>query len=151
MISIAVAQYPVTGDVSRNRAVIQETMHLAKQAGVRLLHLTEGALSGYTKHHTQGWSTVDWSLLDEELALICELAKDLKLWVVLGSISAPVEGEFPRNSLFVISDSGLVQGRYDKRYCSHTETGNWFTAGEVPYFFEAVSYTHLTLPTIYSV
>jgi len=35
----------------------------------------------------------------------------------------------PRNSLFVISDKGTLITRYDKRYCSHSEITDWYSAG----------------------
>ena len=34
----------------------------------------------------------------------------------------------PRNSLFVISDKGTLITRYDKRYCSHSEITDWYSA-----------------------
>jgi predicted amidohydrolase len=35
----------------------------------------------------------------------------------------------PRNSLFVIADKGKLITSYDKRYCSHSDITDWYSAG----------------------
>jgi predicted amidohydrolase len=42
----------------------------------------------------------------------------------------------PHNSLYVISADGLIHGRYDKRWCSHTEINDWYTPGTEALVFE---------------
>ncbi|MDQ0910064.1 putative amidohydrolase [Streptomyces canus] len=42
----------------------------------------------------------------------------------------------PHNSLYVVSDTGKLVGRYDKRYLSHTEVSYLYTPGTAPLVFE---------------
>jgi len=35
----------------------------------------------------------------------------------------------PHNSLYIISDRGKIQARYDKRRCSNNEINNWYSPG----------------------
>jgi predicted amidohydrolase len=42
----------------------------------------------------------------------------------------------PHNSIYVISDEGRLVGRYDKRFCSHSEVTDWYTPGLSPFVFD---------------
>ncbi len=104
----------------------------ARAEGARIVHFPAGALSGYAKSEVLAWQGVDWELVRSEIGLIVETAKTLGLWVVLGCnhpLNAP---SLPHNSLYVISDTGELIDRYDKRLCSHTEINAWFSPGTSP-------------------
>jgi predicted amidohydrolase len=111
-------------------------MALAEQAGARLIHFPEGALSGYVKAQIRDWKEVDWQLLHEELEMTAQLAGELGLWVVLGCNHRLSEPHRPHNSLYIISDQGKLHTRYDKRWCSHNELASWYTPGTSPCVFE---------------
>jgi predicted amidohydrolase len=64
------------------------------------------------------------------------LARELGLWVVVGSCHRLTSPHRPHNSLYVISDRGEVATRYDKRFLSHTEVSGWHTPGREPCVFE---------------
>ena len=123
-------------DVSRNRVHIQQALQLAKRSGARLVHFTESALAGCIKKDIKCWSLFDWQNLECELSKICETAKELELWVVLGSYYFPTGKERPLNSLWVISDKGRLSTRYDKRFCSFTESSGWLANGKSPCVFD---------------
>lgn len=111
-------------------------MRAARKVGADLIHFSEGALSGYVKRQIQSWEQVDWAVLDDELKRTAALAGELGLWTVVGAnhrLAAPYR---PHNSLYVISNEGRIQGRYDKRFCSNTEINSWYTPGTQPYIFE---------------
>lgn len=151
-LTIATAQSHISRDARQNGAHLRTLMHDAARAGARLVHMPEAALSGYVVEQIGSWADVDWAVLHEELAATADLARRLGLWVVLGCnhrLAAPAlpaghgagsqpDGEvpWPQNSLYVISDQGVVAGRYSKRKLSNTELTWWYTPGSDPLVFE---------------
>lgn len=111
-------------------------MRQAREEGAELVHFPEGAMSGYTKSQIKDWEHVDWDALVDELKEVARLAKELGLWVVVGSNHRLTPPNRPHNSLYVISAGGAVVARYDKQYCSHTEIMNWYTPGRDSCVFE---------------
>ena len=140
---IAVAQTNVTFDARVNGASIRAQMRQAAQAGARLIHFTEGAMSGYPsgegKQALAGWA-VDWSALREELEATASLAAELRLWTVVGANHPLTPPHRPHNSMYVISDAGKVHGRYDKRLLSFAEVTDWYSPGGQPLVFEIDSF-----------
>lgn len=136
---IAIAQTEVTFDPRENGTLIRAQMRQAAEAGARLIHFTEGAISGYPsgpgKQALAGWK-VDWSALRHELETTAALAGELRLWTVLGSNHPLTPPNRPHNSLYVISDAGELMGRYDKRLLSFTEVTDWYAPGSDPLIFE---------------
>jgi predicted amidohydrolase len=126
---IATVQSIVTSDVRKNGRHIRDLMSSASEAGCRLAHFPEGALSGYVKSQIENWAVVDWKLLREELAAIAAHAAHLGLWTVIGCNHRLTPPHRPHNSLYVISHEGRLVGRYDKRLCSNTELADWYTPG----------------------
>ena len=136
---IAVGQTRVTSDARANGRAIRDQMRQAAQAGARLIHFTEGAISGYPsgegKKALAGWD-VDWRSLREELEATVRLAGELRIWVVVGANHPLTPPHRPHNSLYVISDTGELHGRYDKRPLSFTEVTDWYSPGSEPFVFE---------------
>ncbi|MFN3514034.1 MAG: carbon-nitrogen hydrolase family protein [Phenylobacterium sp.] len=136
---IAVAQIPVTTDARANGREIRAAMRAAAGAGARLIQFPEGAASGYpsgaAKAMLAGWA-VDWAALREELEEIAALAAELSLWTVVGSSHALTAPNRPHNSLYVISDTGRLVARYDKRLLSFSELADWYAPGAEPLVFE---------------
>ena len=108
-------------------------MHTAAAAGARLIHFTEGAISGYREALT---AETDWQGLREELDKTAELAGELGLWVVAGANHPLTPPHRPHNSLYVISATGHLHGRYDKRLLSFNEVSNWYTPGVDAFVFD---------------
>lgn len=140
MIRIGAAQSPVSPDPRANGAAIRELVRAAQARGARLVHFPEGALGGYPfgaaeKRRLAGWN-IDWTVVDEELERIAELAAALRIWVVLGCNHRNPHPLLPHNSLYVISDEGALVGRYDKRIVSHTEYTSFYTPGAAPLVVE---------------
>ena len=46
------------------------------------------------------------------------LARELRLWVILGSSHRLSAGHKPHNSLYLIDDRGSLRDRYDKMFCT---------------------------------
>lgn len=135
MLLIATAQSKVSVDVRENGKEIRSLMCEANNASAQIIHFAEGALSGYVKSQIKSWSFVDWNILEEELQLIKALAKKLKLWAVFGCNRQSKDPKRPYNSMCIISDEGEYFGQYNKRLCSNTEIGDWYTPGDSPCVF----------------
>ena len=136
---MAIAQTKADFDPRVNGAEIRMQMRQAAEAGARLIQFTEGAISGYTsaesKYSPTRWD-VDWPALRSELETTAALAAELRLWTVVGSNHPLTPPSRPHNSLYVISDTGEIAGRYDKRLLSFNEVTNWYTPGSERLIFE---------------
>lgn len=133
---IAIAQLPISGDSRKNGSKVRILTQEAAAAGARLIQFPEGALSGYAKHPILDWAEVNWQSVREELESIANLARELKIWVVLGSAHPLTPPHRPHNSLYIISDDGEIVHRYDKRFCSFTETTKFYSPGREPVVFD---------------
>lgn len=148
---LAVAQIiacddPRNGDELRRCGF--EARHLmrgAQEAGARLVHFPEGAIcspdkrimsqSGPGEIGASDWSSVDWTVLHEELDATRQLARELGLWTVFGSVHQLSKPHRPHNSLYVISDRGELVTRYDEHMLSHTKISYMYTPGSIPATF----------------
>ena len=135
-IKIAVAQSRISADVRENGREVRALMRRARSEGAAIVHFPEGAMYGCSKAQIKGWERVEWDALVEELDTAAGLARELGLWVVVGSSHRLTPPHRPHNSLYVISDRGQVATRYDKRFLSHTEITGWHTPGREPCVFE---------------
>lgn len=133
---IATVSAPIDVDPRVNAATAIQLMKEAAEAGTRLIHFPEGALSGYVKSQITSWDDVDWETTRAGISEIAEQARALNIWVVIGCNHELTAPNLPHNSLFVISDRGEISARYDKRLCSFTELNGWYTPGKDPLVFE---------------
>ena len=82
---VAPCQFPVSGNVEENARHICDFMRRAVKSGAHVLHTSEAALSGYAGIDVPSLDRYDWELLRRETAGLRGLAKELDLWLVLGS------------------------------------------------------------------
>jgi len=130
-VRLAVAQTIVREDPS-NAADLRESgrdlrrlMREAHEAGARIIHFPEGATcsphkrimsaEGPDQVGPSDWERFEWDVLQQELIETAQLAGELGLWTVLGSVHRLTAPNRPHNSLYVISDQGEVATRYDER------------------------------------
>jgi predicted amidohydrolase len=84
----------------------------------------------------------DWELLRDAVGDIAGYCRRLGIWAVIGSSYRLSNGHKPHNSLYVISDSGAIIERYDKRFCAgdpggqsgdlaHYSPGSHFSVWEI--------------------
>ena len=139
-IRVGIAQPEISADARVNGKSVRAAMRKAAAARARLVQFPEGMLSGYAKEQIADWSQVDWAAVRAELEKIMALAAELRLWVVLGSAHPLTPPHRPHNSLHVISDSGELVDRYDKRFCSHTELSHFYSPGFEPVVFDVDGY-----------
>ncbi|MFB9450073.1 carbon-nitrogen hydrolase family protein [Dactylosporangium vinaceum] len=150
-VRLSVAQLTVQPDPGDTAALrescerIRALMREAHEAGARLLHLPEGALSCPSKRimskagpATVGpadWDRADWTTLAEGLRAIADLAGELRLWTVVGSLHPLTPPRRPHLSLYVIGGDGALVTRYDERMLSNTKVSHMYTPGSAPVTF----------------
>jgi predicted amidohydrolase len=137
---IATTQPKASADARTNGSKARTLMREAAAQRARLIHFPEGYLSGYAKEQITDWNEVDWEAVRDEIAQTADLAKELRMWVVLGSAHPLTPPHRPHNSLYVISDAGELVARYDKRFCSNTEITHYYTPGFNPVTFTVDGY-----------
>ncbi len=115
---IATCQFPVSGDPSENARFIRDFLRQAAAAGAHLLHTSEASLSGYPGVDFRSFAGYDWAALRRVTAELRELAKELKLWLVLGSSHFLDAETKPTNCLYLIDPEGRIADRYDKCFCT---------------------------------
>jgi predicted amidohydrolase len=115
---VAACQFPVSADISENYNWIKNQIIEAKLKKADIVQFPECALSGYPEVDLKTLEGFNWNILVEKTDSILSLAKQLKIWVVLGSIHRLSDGVKPHNSLYVINDEGKIVDRYDKRFCT---------------------------------
>ena len=125
---LATCQFAISSDLQRNALAIKKHMHQAAKRGADIIQFPETALSGYGGEDIHSWDGYDWKALKAALNDIAALAKELSLWLVLGS-SHPQKDKKPYNSLYVIAPSGRIRARYDKRFCTSGDL-DFYTPGE---------------------
>ncbi len=136
VIDVATCQFPVSGNVTENAAWIRRQMREAQSRGANVVHFSEVALSGYAGVDRKDMKDFDWAQQRAELESILGLAKELRVWVILGSAHALTGDHKPHNSLYVIDPNGRVVERYDKRFCTtrdlrHYSPGDHFGVFEI--------------------
>jgi len=118
VIRVATCQFAVGSNVGRNGAQIRRQITQAGRKRVDIVHFSECALSGYAGVEFKAWDGFDWELLKAETLSIRDLARQKKLWVVLGSVHRLGGKHLPHNCLYVIDPRGKMVERYDKRFCT---------------------------------
>lgn len=117
-LSIASCQFPVSAGIAENAEWIMKQMKEAHAQGAALAHFPECALSGYPGVDMETLEGFDWEKLGICTDSIAALAKELGIWVILGSLHELGDELKPMNSLYVINPCGMIIDRYDKRFCT---------------------------------
>ncbi len=128
---VATCQFPVDSDLQSNSRYVTRQMRTARERGAHVAHFCEGALSGYAGADFPSYESFDWSLLERCTERVLELARELELWVVVGSTHRLTGRHKPHNSLYIIDDRGRLVDRYDKRFCAGDRSGS---AGDLAHY-----------------
>ncbi|MDA3625090.1 carbon-nitrogen hydrolase family protein [Saccharopolyspora sp. WRP15-2] len=121
---VGTCQFPVSADIRGNSRYIARQLRVAKQRGADVAHFPEGALSGYAGVDFDGFDGFDWELLRSATTELMGLARELGIWLVLGSAHQLGADCKPHNSLYVIDAGGELVDRYDKRFCAGPPDGS---------------------------
>lgn len=115
---VGTCQFPVSADVAANGGWIRRQMREAQAQGADLVHFSEAALSGYAGPDHPSLADFPWARQREEMERILALARELRVWVVVGATHRLSGDHKPHNSLYVIDAAGRIVDRYDKRFCT---------------------------------
>ena len=96
-------------------------MKESKQKGADIAHFPELALSGYAGVDFNSFENYDWDELHRQTDSILELAKELEIWVILGSSHRLAGDVKPFDCVYIISREGKIVDRYDKRFCTEDD------------------------------
>lgn len=120
---IATCQFPVGHDIAENARHVIRQMRRAKKNGAEVAHFCEAAMSGYAGVDFDSFDGFDWKLLELSTTRVLEVAREVGIWVLLGSSHRLSRGRKPHNSVYVINDRGEIVDRYDKRFCAGDRSG----------------------------
>src|SRR5215510_4317281 len=105
---VATCQFPVDADVRRNLRYVARQLRAAKDRGAHVAHFPEACLSGYAGVDFPSYQGFTWPLLQECTHRVLELARQCRLWVILGSTHRLTGQHKPHNSLYIIDDHGTL-------------------------------------------
>ena len=117
-LTVATCQLPVDADMRRNLRYVARQIRAAKDRGAHVAHFPEGCLSGYAGVDFPSFQGFDWALLHACTQEVVALARQCRLWVILGSTHRLTGRHKPHNSLYIINDDGKLVDRYDKMFCA---------------------------------
>ena len=106
------------------------------------MHFSECCLSGYAGVEFDSFEGFDWPSLVEGTLEVQALARELSVWVVVGSAHRLTGNEKPHNCMYIIDNSGAIVDRYDKLFAvgstseddadlAHYSPGSHFSVFEV--------------------
>ena len=133
---VASCQFPVSEKIGENADWIMKQMKEAADSGAHVAHFPECALSGYPGVDMESLEQFNWTELRSGTEAIMSLARELHMWVILGSLHELGGDLKPMNCLYVIDSSGRIADRYDKRFCTkgdleHCSAGDHFSLVEI--------------------
>ena len=117
-LTIGTCQFPVSKDIKSNTRYVLRQMKQARKSGAEVVSFSEAALSGYAGCEFPTFEGYDWPLLERCTQQVMDLAKELKMWVVLGSSHRLTDKLKAHNSHYIINDRGRIIDRYDKMFCA---------------------------------
>ena len=129
VLKVATCQFPVSSDIGRNARYVRDHIRAAAKRRAHVVHFPEGALSGYPGSDFDAWDGFDWDLLGAETNGVRRLAKEKRVWVILGSSHQLSPGHLPHNCLYAIDPRGRIVERYDKRFCTPRDL-EYYTVGD---------------------
>ena len=140
-IRIATCQHAVSGDVNKNFSAIKKHIIYAKSQKADIIHFSESNLSGYAGIDFIKFKEYDEEFLQANLSEVIALAREYKLWLIIGSHHYEKGQTKPYNCLYLINENGIIVDRYDKRLL-YTAELPFYTAGKKPVIFnlKGISY-----------
>ena len=121
-LTLATCQFPVDANIEANLAFVIRQMKNAKRRGAQVVHFSEACLSGYAGVEFKSFRQFDWELLNIATSTVMAQAKELRLWVIVGSAHRLTGKHKPHNCLYIINDRGQLVDRYDKMFCTGTSS-----------------------------
>ncbi|OGO05877.1 MAG: hypothetical protein A2Y73_01380, partial [Chloroflexi bacterium RBG_13_56_8] len=131
---IAAAQIAIDDKIDENLVRISESIRRAAAEGAEMVLFPETALTGYSPDIGRGRKPDEWPSIHEGLESIRRLARQLRIWVVMGS-EAWENGAW-MNRLYAYSEDGKCVATYDKVHLMNADT-HYYVPGKEGIVFEA--------------
>ena len=141
---LATCQFYINKRVEQNLRSITRQMKQAKAKGAHLVHFSEACLSGYLGSELKSSSECDWDCVARSMCEVMLLAKELRLWVIVGCNHRLSGKHKPHNSLYVIDDRGKLVTRYDKMFCC----GNHRNSQDLKHYSPGDSFVDFTVRNV---
>lgn len=116
ILNVATCQFPMSSQIESNRCFVIKQTRQAKQRGADVVHFPECALSGYAD--VVDYRNLDWKELETATQSILALARELDIWVILGSSHQLSANNKPHNCLYIVNNQGKIVDRYGKMFCA---------------------------------
>jgi predicted amidohydrolase len=124
-ISVATCYFPVDAEISQNQQYVETQTLRARELGADVAHFPEAGLSGYAGVDFKSFRGFHWSRLEAATRHILDLARQTRLWVVLGSTHRLTGRHKPHDSVYIINPHGSIIDRYDKMFCGGTDVSHY--------------------------
>ena len=137
-LTIATSQFNVSSNININLKNILKQMKVAKSKKADIVQFPECCLVGYGGIDFLDYKSYDEKILKRALKQITDSARELNIWVIVGSHHFIKNQEKPFNSLYIINNKGLIVDRYDKRYLTGLEgemDQKYYSSGIKPVLF----------------
>lgn len=120
---VATCQFPVSANIGANAGHIADLMRSAASHGAQVAHFPEASLSGYAGVDMPSFDGFDWARLKAATRDLLALARDLRIWAVIGSAHPLTAPNRPHNSTYIVDAEGRIVDRYDKLFCAGDPDG----------------------------
>ena len=129
---VAAAQILLGADINDNVSHILRAMEQCVQQGTQVLVCPETAVSGYSPTIGRGREPQEWPLIQEGLRAIARGARDLGIWVAVGSEAW--EAEHWWNRFYAYGPDGQQAAVYDKVHLTGDDTRYYTPGSSYPVF-----------------
>lgn len=133
-LTVATCQFPISSDIQSNLTHISRQIQTANEHDADVVHFPEACLSGYAGVDFSSYEDFDWELLRESTENVIDLARENRIWVILGSTHPLSDQQKPHNSLYIINSNGEITDRYDKRFCSGNQSDDPVPYNDLAYY-----------------
>lgn len=123
LLKVATCQFPTSADIGKNLQYVLRQICKAKDQGADVVHFPEACLSGYAGHDIASYREFNWRQLAKSTPHVLALAKELEVWVLLGSTHKLTGKNKPHDSVYIVNDRGELVDRYDKMFCAGDRLG----------------------------
>lgn len=117
---VAAAQMMVSDRISDNLDRIRKAITRCAADGIEIVVFPETALTGYSPAIGRGRGAKEWPVIQEGLTNVAGLARDLGIWVILGSEAW--DGGAWVNRLYAYGADGRETAAYDKVHLMNADT-----------------------------
>lgn len=115
---LATCQFQVQKNSKDNLRCVLGQIERAVAKGAHIVHFSEACLSGYLGVEVPNHESTDWNRIMVAMEEIMAAAKRHRVCVVVGCNHRLTGKHKPHNSLYVIDSRGKLVTRYDKMFCT---------------------------------